>query len=700
MKKMRKMITLLLCTIMIVNSVFVINSMDVHAEAPMGKFSMTFAGESLEHAVVKYAVDYPDSEEIEAWENVTWYDYTSGETVAATRVVIIPEEGYVLGGERATVSAVSGENAEQPEEPDNYPPENVADYNLCGEKASWDGLWLLRGWTYTFSNLEMVEFQEEPAKLTVAAYDDTYGKIEYLDTEGVWQPVSAGGISDVPALEIRAVVNDPYALKKDGREDTNGWKIEVTGPEGMPGDDLNRVKNDFINDFYDFNKAGLGPDLSYTLSNVQFVVGRGTFRWSYEEIPGHEDEYVGNGTIKIKKATYDNQELDNFNNEYWKNDSEFTETINGEEKTWGGGEGAFVAGTVVTIELVPDRGYQLTKFTINEQPNSTTALDNNISTFTFTVPSKNFHLGAKFTPMDDKVDSKASGISGGTLRVADGEFTNGTAALTVNNTSVSSAEESSFVSKAQQDGFEVAKYVDLKVENRFYKGNETEFWSTNKSELSSPASISLNLTDITADEFEIIHQKHDGTYEVISATYSNGNVQFNTESFSKFAIVAKGMVKSSGTNDDNTEPEEESEQISAAIEAREIFEENLSIEFVEKDIVYDEALKDIVMPDNTYDLSVYSTTRGFISALNKVISANSSVSSLCIYTEKPFCFSAQLIKAIGAGKKDIVYYFTHKGHLYSVTIPANVSVEKVLEKNGFAGPLYVGKQLGTTKLIK
>ena len=58
-----------------------------------------------------------------------------------------------------------------------------------------------------------------------------------------------------------------------------------------------------------------------------------------------------------------------------------------------------------------------------------------------------------------------------------------------------------------------------------------------------------------------------------------------------------------------------------------------------------------------------------------------------------------LLKAICDGKKDVVYYFMYKGHLYSVTIPTNVSIEKVLEKNGFAGPLYVGKQLGTTRLI-
>ena len=138
---------------------------------------------------------------------------------------------------------------------------------------------------------------------------------------------------------------------------------------------------------------------------------------------------------------------------------------------------------------------------------------------------------------------------------------------------------------------------------------------------------------------------------------------------------------------------------SVELEAREIYEESLPIILVEKEMVYGKTANEVVMPVNTYDLSGYLTTKGFVSALNKVISANNKSSSISIYTDKPFCFSAMLLKAICDGKKDVVYYFMYKGHLYSVTIPTNVSIEKVLEKNGFAGPLYVGKQLGTTRLI-
>lgn len=42
--------------------------------------------------------------------------------------------------------------------------------------------------------------------------------------------------------------------------------------------------------------------------------------------------------------------------------------------------------------------------------------------------------------------------------------------------------------------------------------------------------------------------------------------------------------------------------------------------------------------------------------------------------------------------------FKHEGHLYKVTIPAGVNVD--LAGRRFAGPLYIGVQLGTSVLVK
>lgn len=501
----------------------------------LGKFSMTFKDGNLEYTKVIYAIDYP--QEDEDW---VWKDYTGG-LVDAVRVIIIPKGVYPIAVVGGSVTALGMD-------PEGNPPtNNIEDYNLCGTIEDRGGLWLIPGCTYEFTELEIEELK--PAKLNVAEYDDKKGKIKYESADGSECVVPANGIENVSANKVWWVPAEPkYSLNFDN------LSVSVKYADN----DEPEAKREFVDKFTGAtksnNSAELWPNMTYSLLGIEFVEGLATFRWSYgENIPGHADEYVGNGKIKITGATYAGNDVVNSGNHddqvYWINDTTFQEGNN----VWQGGEGAFLPGTVVTITLIPDRGYQLTKFTINEEPNSTQA-QGEISTFTFTVPNANFHLGAKFTPMEDKVDSKVSGIAGGTLNLASNEYANGTAALTVNTTTVSSEEEAAF-ENVQRDGFEVAKYVDLKLENRFYKGNTTDFWTTteDKTNLNSSATISLSLSDITADDFEIVHQKHDGTYEVLDATYSNGSVTFSTNSFSKFAIVAKGMKNSqtpeSGTND-------------------------------------------------------------------------------------------------------------------------------------------------------
>lgn len=502
----------------------------------LGKFSMTFKDGNLEYTKVIYAIDYP--QEDEDW---VWKDYTGG-LVDAVRVIIIPKGEYPIAVVGGSVTALGMD-------PEGNPPtNNIEDYNLCGTIEDWGGLWLIPGCTYEFTELEIEELK--PAKLNVAEYDDKKGKIKYESADGSECVVPANGIDSVEAKKVWWVPDEPkYSLN------FNNLSVSVKYADN----DEPEAKREFVDKFTGATKsnnaAELWPNMTYSLLGIEFVEGLATFRWSYgENIPGHEDEYVGNGKIKITGATYAGNSVVNSGSHddqvYWINDTIFQENGN----VWKGGEGAFLPGTVVTITLIPDRGYQLTEFTINEEPNSTQA-QGEISTFTFTVPNANFHLGAKFTPMEDKVDSKVSGIAGGTLNLASNEYANGTAALTVNTTTVSSEEEAAF-ENVQRDGFEVAKYVDLKLENRFYKGNTTDFWTTteDKSNLNSPATISLSLSDITADDFEIVHQKHDGTYEVLDATYSNGNVTFSTNSFSKFAIVAKGMKTSSTPESGSTTP--------------------------------------------------------------------------------------------------------------------------------------------------
>lgn len=135
-------------------------------------------------------------------------------------------------------------------------------------------------------------------------------------------------------------------------------------------------------------------------------------------------------------------------------------------------------------------------------------------------------------------------------------------------------------------------------------------------------------------------------------------------------------------------------------ELRAAEEEALPLAIVETD--KNQVAKDDtgIVPDKAYNLSAYVTTKGFVSALNKIVKANAEAKSVSIYTGKAFTFNKGIVEAINKGGKEVVYYFKHAGHIYSVTVPANVDAAKVLEANGHAGPLYVGKVLGTTSLVK
>ncbi|MCQ2549826.1 MAG: hypothetical protein MJ134_07280 [Lachnospiraceae bacterium] len=167
-------------------------------------------------------------------------------------------------------------------------------------------------------------------------------------------------------------------------------------------------------------------------------------------------------------------------------------------------------------------------------------------------------------------------------------------------------------------------------------------------------------------------------------------------------------VTYTGGNDNSTgscsapapKKEAPAEPPTPAEELRAAEEEALPLAIVETD--KNQVAKDDtgIVPDKAYNLSAYVTTKGFVSALNKIAKANAEAKSVSIYTGKAFTFNKGIVEAINKGGKEVVYYFKHAGHIYSVTVPANVDAAKVLEVNGHAGPLYVGKVLGTTSLVK
>lgn len=100
----------------------------------------------------------------------------------------------------------------------------------------------------------------------------------------------------------------------------------------------------------------------------------------------------------------------------------------------------------------------------------------------------------------------------------------------------------------------------------------------------------------------------------------------------------------------------------------------------------------------TYNLSQITTTQGFVAAVNKIAEANPGATSVTVYSSNPMAFSADVLTAVSNANKELVYTFNHKGHLYKITIPAGAKLD--LNGNRYAGPLYIGAQLGTSVVLK
>lgn len=214
------------------------------------------------------------------------------------------------------------------------------------------------------------------------------------------------------------------------------------------------------------------------------------------------------------------------------------ERIDAEGGTTGDGSAVFPYGTRLTIRLIPDYGKQLVAFGVN---GGVFTCGESVSTYTFTVARGNFHLNARFEEVDNAVSAEqSSGIAGGRIALGEREIDTGSVVLRVSDAAPSTAEQTAFADAA--DGYTVDSYLDLDLNQVIYKGSKTAYWSNQMSTLTNAATISLNLKDtIEGGSVEIIHQKHDGTYEVIPAEYDSvaKTLTFSANSFSKYAIAYK-----------------------------------------------------------------------------------------------------------------------------------------------------------------
>lgn len=225
-------------------------------------------------------------------------------------------------------------------------------------------------------------------------------------------------------------------------------------------------------------------------------------------IPDTEDSTVTNGTVRVIAA-------------------------NGYRFTSGGyTDYSIEAGSTVTIELLPDYGYQYVSGGLN---GNQTVPDEGKGSYTFIMPNNHLHLSAIFDRSSDIISVVSGKVSGASISMPEGEI-NGNAEFSVADNS----NGDSSVFQPVASGATIGGLVDLSLNEVVLKGSLDEAWKTNVTELEEEMSVNLQLADsLKGHSNYSVLRDHDGTVTKLDSSYNEttGILSFDTDSYSTYAIA-------------------------------------------------------------------------------------------------------------------------------------------------------------------
>lgn len=289
---------------------------------------------------------------------------------------------------------------------------------------------------------------------------------------------------------------------------------------------------------YTFNNVPKADSYTIATTTTRSTIFGG-FSWSYKDVDKNEDNYVGNGYLEIQEVEYNGTKYTGEAAIIAAN-LPYLRLNRTPENDYG--EIMLPTGSKVTLKLIPNAGYQLTSFTVN---GGEFEAQEEVGTYIFTSESGNFHLGAHFTKVADAVKADdADAVTSGSITLGNGELDNGTARLEVKNAEgLEPADIENFEGNAE--GYNLKTILDIKLFNTIYKGTASESWDNQLDELNHEATITLKLDpSVDGNDVIIVHEKHDGTYEVIPTVYDpvNHTITFKTSSFSNYAIATRTIA--------------------------------------------------------------------------------------------------------------------------------------------------------------
>ena len=220
-----------------------------------------------------------------------------------------------------------------------------------------------------------------------------------------------------------------------------------------------------------------------------------------------------------------------------------------QDTTKNNGWASILPGYKVILKLKPDYGYQLTSIKINDE---TLTAKEEESTFEYTMPDTNVHLSGIFEKVDNKVTADTEKVKEGKIEISESEIDSGSVVLSVSDAALTEEQTAKF--KEKTEGYEISTFLGISLDKVVYKGTKNDVWSKKLNDLKNKATITLKLEEkINGNEIKIIHEKSDGTFEIIPADYnaSENTITFKTSSFSNYAIASKTAAETATESGDN-----------------------------------------------------------------------------------------------------------------------------------------------------
>ena len=250
-----------------------------------------------------------------------------------------------------------------------------------------------------------------------------------------------------------------------------------------------------------------------------------TITWAYDRQTYGEAAYLEHGKAQVVavEGVYDLYSIPFANNP-------------GDKK---GGHIAVEAGKQVTVRLTPDYGYQLKGVSLNG--GVTLAPQDEVSTFTFTMPDTNVHFKGIFTQTQDEIKTSGTKVSSASVENGANAAPSGNLRLTVEDSDANTTN-----ALAQVENAVSAEAVNLTLDQIVSKGDGTN-WENPVTQFDQPVKMKLQVADYdTVAGYEVVREHNGNLTNLPTSVSEDGTLTFETNQFSTYFIVKTAKKADNG----------------------------------------------------------------------------------------------------------------------------------------------------------